>query len=96
MLFAASAASADMASYSADMHRMDVSSMDCSGMQSEMGSRPAILRWQSKSGLPRWGKYMTTDGSCKMQNIKARTSVKTSDGACQMFQCNQYGRSASR
>ena len=96
LLFAATAASADMQSYSANMRRMDPSGMTCAELQSELESGSAVLTWTSSSGMPRWGKYMSQSGSCKMQNMKARTSVKTSDGSCVVYTCNQYGRSPNR
>ena len=96
VLFAVSPASADMQSYSSNMRRMDPTRMTCAELQSELGSGSAVVNWTSSSGMLRWSKYMAVDGSCKMQNIKARASVKTSDGSCRVYQCNQYGRSPYR
>ena len=102
MLFAATAAGADdmtrhsMAMYSVNMHRMEPSTMTCAELQSELRSGSAVLHWTASSGMPRWGKYMSHGGWCKMQGMKARVSVKASDGSCRLYQCNQYGRSPSR
>ena len=97
ILLAARTASADMQGFSDNTRRMDISRMTCAQLQSELQSGSAVLTWTSKSGMPRWGKYMSQNGSCKMQQIKSRASVATSDTrSCRVYQCNQYGRSPSR
>ena len=106
ILFAAGAASAEdmtthaMAAYSANMPRMDISGMDCAELQSAMQSHgKAILWWHSKTGLPRYGKYVSSDAACKYQQMRFRAAVGTSDAksphACQVIQCNGYGRPAT-
>ena len=97
MLFVATAASADMTNYSANMKRNDISNMTCAEVQSELRSGSRVLSWHSKSGMPRWGKYMSENSSCKMQQMKVRASVATSDTkSCRVYQCSQYGRSPYR
>jgi hypothetical protein len=103
MLFVATAAGADnvtthnMANYSLSMPRMDISNMDCAQVQSELQSQgKAILWWHSKTGMPRYGKYVSSDASCKMQQFRFRTSVATADTkSCRVHQCNNYGRPAT-
>jgi hypothetical protein len=97
MLLAASAASADMASLEASMPRIDISNMDCAQVQSELQSQgKAILWWHSKTGMPRYGKYVSSDAACKMQQFRFRTSVATTDTkSCRVHQCNTYGRPAN-
>jgi len=106
ILFVASTASADdvtthsMANYSSNMPRMDISNMDCAQLQSELQAQgKAILWWHSKTGLPRYGKYVATGSACKNQQFWFRASVGTTDAkaprACQVQQCNGYGRPAN-
>jgi hypothetical protein len=100
MLLAATAASADMESYSASMPRLDISNMSCDQVQSELRSQgKAILRRYSKTGLPRYGKYVAWDTACKNQQFWFRASVRTTDtkspDACQVMQCNTYGKPAN-
>jgi hypothetical protein len=106
VLFAATAAGADdmtthsMARLNSEMPRMDISNMDCAQLQSEMASHgKAILWWHSKSGLPRYGKYVSSEASCKNQQFRFRTAVGTTDmkspHACPVIQCNNYGRPAT-
>ena len=106
VLFAATAAGADdvtthsMANYSSSMPRMDISNMDCAQVQAELQSQgKAILWWHSKSGLPRYGKYVATGSACKYQQFWYRASVGTTDmkspHACQVQQCNNYGKPAN-
>src|SRR5262245_25547291 len=78
LLFVASTANADMASYSASMTRIDISGMTCAEVQDALqSSGKALLMWHSKSGLPRYGRYVPNDGFCKMQQILVRASVST-------------------
>ena len=106
VLCVASAASADdmtthsMTRLNADMPRMDISKMSCDEVQSRLDSEgKAILWWHSKSGLPRYGKYVAHDTACKNQQFWFRTAVGTTDmkspHACQVRQCNNYGKPAN-
>ena len=97
MLFAASAASANMADLEAGMPRIDISNKTCAEVQSELQEQgKAILWWHSKGGMPRFAKYVSSEASCKMQQFRFRTSVATTDTkSCRVHQCNTYGRPAS-
>jgi hypothetical protein len=99
-LLAMSAANADISSFEASMPRVDISKKNCTEVQSRLQSeRTAILWWHSKTGLPRYGKYVSNDAACKYQQFWFRASVGTSDmkfpHACPVMQCNTYGRSAN-
>jgi hypothetical protein len=97
LLLVANVASADMATMSANMPRHDISNMTCDEIRAALDSSgSAILRWQSSSGMPRYGKYMSPDRSCKMQQIKAMTTIKARDGSCRVATCNQYGKAPQR
>ena len=97
LLFLASGASADMSDYHNSMPRHDISKMTCAEVQATLQSEgSAVLTWHSSSGMPRHGKYISPGGSCKMQQMKARTTIKTSDGSCRVATCNQYGRAPTR
>jgi hypothetical protein len=99
LLFVANVARADMASYNADMARHDISNMTCAEIRAALDSSgSAILRWPSSKvdGMMRYGKYMSPDRSCKMQQIKAMTTIKASDGSCRVATCNQYGKAPQR
>lgn len=97
LLAAASAASADMATRSAGLNRIDISNITCAEVQAELQSGTALLTWRSKTGTPRWGMYMSSSGSCKMQQMRVRASVAARDvKSCRVYQCSQYGRSPYR
>ena len=98
LLLAAGAANADMASYSAAMPRYDIAGMTCDELHEAMqSSGKAILHWQSSSGMPRWGKYVSGPQQCSMQQIPTRARVATSDTkSCMVTVCNNYGRSLAR
>jgi hypothetical protein len=97
LLFLANGASADMATMSANMPRHDIGNMTCAEIQAALESDgSAIFRWTSKSGMPRWAKYMSPDRSCKMQQIKGMTTIKASDGSCRVATCSTYGKSPTR
>jgi hypothetical protein len=96
-LFLAQAADADMAGHSANMPRYDISNMTCEEIRAALDSSgSAILKWRSSSGMPRYGKYMSPDRSCKMQQIKSMTTIKASDGSCRVAACGTYGKSPTR
>jgi hypothetical protein len=97
MLFLATAASADMAEYHNSMPRHDLSKMTCAEVKATLQSEgSAIFTWTSSSGMPRHAKYASPDRSCKMQQMKAMTTIKASDGSCRVATCGQYGRSPTR
>jgi hypothetical protein len=97
LLLAVGAANADTAGYSVGMRRVDISKMTCAEVQSELEAGPVLFTWHSRTGMPRWGMYMSRRGSCKMQQMKVRASVATADTkSCRVYQCSQYGRSPYR
>jgi hypothetical protein len=98
-LLLAGAASADMANSSAGMPRYDISGMSCAEIRAALASDgSAILRWPSSKvdGMMRYQRYISPNGSCKMQMIKAMTTIKASDGSCRVATCNQYGKAPQR
>jgi hypothetical protein len=97
MLFMASAGSADMAEYHNSMPRHDLSKMTCAEVKAILQSEgTALFTWKSSRGLPRHARYMSPDRSCKMQQMKAMTTIKASDGSCRVATCGQYGRAPTR
>jgi hypothetical protein len=71
--------------------------MTCDEIRAALDSSgSAILQWRSSSGMPRYGRYMSPDRSCKMQQIKSMTTVKASDGSCRVAACGTYGKSPTR
>jgi hypothetical protein len=101
LLFAATGAEADMASYSAKMPRYDISNMTCDEVHAALqSSGKAVLWWHNKAGLPRYAKYIDPGQACKMEQYKTRTAVGTTDAksphACRVIQCSNYGRPPAR
>jgi hypothetical protein len=97
LMFVASAASADMSGYHNNMPRHDLSKMTCDEVKAALQSEgSAVFTWHSSNGMPRHAKYMSPDRSCKMQQMKAMTTIKASDGSCRVATCGQYGRSPTR
>jgi hypothetical protein len=86
-----------MVSVRANMPRHDLSKMTCDEVKAALQSEgSAVFTWQSSKGMPRHAKYMSPDRSCKMQQMKAMTTIKASDGSCRVATCGQYGRSPTR
>jgi len=102
LLLAATAANASMMEdASVKLHRVHISDMSCDEVHDALqDSRKALLTWHSKSGRPRYGMYIASDGWCKGQQYKSRQSVGTTDmkwpNGCQVIQCNNPSRPPSR
>ena len=95
LLILTGVASGDTASRAAHIPRYDITKMTCDQTRAALqSSGSAILRWRSTNvkGLVLYGTYISPDRSCNTQQIKAMTTINTSDGPCQIATCNQNGR----
>lgn len=80
MLFVVFAASADPA--------FTITKMSCSKVQSTVASNGSvILRWQSRSGMPLYGRYVSDRRFCRPGEIINFASVPAADKSCNVKKC---------
>lgn len=80
LLFVAFAASADPA--------FTITNMSCSKVQATVQTNGSvILRWQSRSGAPLYGRYVSDRRSCRSGEIITFASVPAVDKSCNVKKC---------
>jgi hypothetical protein len=80
LLFVAFSASADPA--------FTVTNMSCSKVQATVQTNGSvILRWQSRSGMPLYGRYVSDRRFCRSGEIITFGSVPAADKSCNVKKC---------
>lgn len=71
-----------------------ITNMSCSQVQQAVNSNGSVLlRWQSRSGMPLYGRFVTDRRFCKSGEILTPASVPAADKSCNVKKCMYKVRS---
>ncbi len=67
---------------------VSITRMSCSQVQSAVQSNGSvILKWQSRSGVPLYGRYVSDRRFCRSGEIITFASVPAADKSCSVKKC---------